>query len=165
MASLPVDIPIPDGETWTDETGRTWAAHGSLILSDDNIQSVRQELFDLLRGLFPQWNWYDYPPETVKVPAFVLNPADPYIIPYSQGGPFNALWGFELVMVVGRGKPEDALRRLEFFYTEITQALNEAPSTSWLEFGEVGTTEIGGVEHLTGTLTVAVVAESLRGGI
>ena len=158
----PAFIPIPDDTSWTDETaGGTWTAHGDgLRLDDDSIQSVRQDLIAFLEAAHPTWNWYDYPPDQVSTPAMVLNPDDPYIEPAtSGGGPGVQIWAFELVMVVGRGSPEDGLRRLEFFHEEITETLNGFPSARWTTFGQIGTTQVGGIEHLTGVLGIAVMQQ------
>ena len=161
---LRIDISIDDGKTWPGVTGRIWTAHGSLIVSDDSIRTVREDLFDFLQAQHPEWNWYNYPPDVLKIPAFVLNPADPYIIPFaSSGGPGATLWHFDLVMVVSRANPEAALTRLEFFFTEITADLLGYPSVRWDPFTIDGTTEISGIDHLTATLTV-MVADSPNGG-
>ena len=39
------DIPIPDGHTWLDETGREWTAHGNLVLADEPFTVNRRTLF------------------------------------------------------------------------------------------------------------------------
>ena len=149
---------ITPGTTWTDETGRTWTSFGSLLLFDDSVQSVRQDLVLFLKGRLGEFNWYDYPPDNLKTPAVVVNPSDPYILPYAAGGPDSIVWGFDLVLVTGRAKPESSLKRLEFMFTEIQEALQDFPGTRWLQFSEIGTTEIASVEHLTGVLSIGVIS-------
>ena len=114
----PVDLPIPDGSTWMDETGRTWTSHGSLVMSDDSIQSVRQNLIAFLKQQHGKWQWSDYPTENTQTPFVTLVPSDPYIVPWTQG-PGSMMWNFELVIGLNRAKPEQALRRLEFMFEEI----------------------------------------------
>lgn len=162
---LPQFLPIPDGDTWTDSTGRTWTAHGSLRLDDDSIQSVRQDLADYLAATFPLWNWYPNPPDNLKAPAGILNPSDPYIAPYTQGGPASTVWGFELVILTQRAKPDEALRRLEFMFTELTQALllyQGEELTRWTEFGDIGTTTYADRDYMTGTLSIIVVVKETK---
>ena len=151
-------IPVSPGTTWTDETGRTWTSFGSLLMFDDSIQSVRQELVEFLRPLHPQFNFYDYPPDNLKTPAVAISPSDPYILPYDSGGPNSIVWGFDLVLVVGRGKPQDGLQRLEFMFTEIQESLQDYPDSRWLQFSDIGTTEIASVEHLTGVLSIGIIS-------
>ncbi len=151
-------IPITPGTTWTDETGRTWTSFGSLVLFDDSVQSVRQDLIAFLKARLGEFNWYDYPPDNLKTPAVVVNPSDPYILPYDAGGPDSIVWGFDLVLVTGRSKPQESLQRLEFMFTEIQESLQNYPSSRWLQFSEIGTTEIASVEHLTGVLSIGIVS-------
>ena len=156
-------IPISPGTTWTDDvTGRTWTSFGSLILFDDSIQTVRQDLVAFLRGRLPEFNWYDYPPDNLHTPAVAISPSDPYILPYDAGGPDSIVWGFDLVLVTGRGKVEQSLRRLEFMFTEIQLALQDYPDSRWVQFSDIVTTEIASVEHLTGVLSIGVIS-SLKG--
>lgn len=152
------DFPIPDGTTWVDETGREWTAHGSLVLADTSIASVRQELVEFLQVRHPQWQWYNYPPPNVKVPAVAVSPDDPYILPYTQGKG-AVVWGLELTLIQSASKTDQALRRLEFMVAEIYQSLLLYPTATFLQFADVGVTELGGVDHLTGTISVAVTAK------
>ena len=158
----PIEIPVSPGTTWTDQVGNTWTSFGSLVVSDDSLQNTRQNLVAFLKAHHVRWQWYDYPPDNLVTPAVVVNPGDPYIEPYTAGGPKNVIWGLDLVFVVKRAKPEQGLINLEFMFKEITQSLNEGPnafpSARWLTFGEVSTTEIAGVEHLTAVLSIAVVS-------
>ncbi len=155
----PVDLPISPGTTWTDVEGNTWTSYGSLLMSDDSIQSVRQNLIAFLKARHPKWRWYSYPPDVLKTPAVAVNPSDPYILPYTSGGPDAVVWGIDLVIVAERAKPQQALRRLEYFFTEIQISLKDYPSVRWLQVSDVGTTEIGGVEHLTAVMSLAVIAK------
>ena len=155
---------IPIGETmWTDETGRTWNSFGSLVLHDDLIQTTRQALVAFLKGVYLESiNVYDAPPDVLKAPALVVNPSDPYIVPYDQGGPNMALWGFEIVMVVSRAKVDESLTRLEFMFASLQEDLKGFPNTRWVSFGEVGTTDVSDVPMLTATVSVLVSAELMQ---
>ena len=154
----PIQIPVSPGTTWTDIAGNTWTSAGSLVVSDDSIQTTRQAVVTFLKVHHPRWQWYDYPPDNLQTPAVVVNPGDPYIEPYTAGGPENVIWGLDFVLVVKRAKPDQGLLNLEFMFQEITISLKEYPSARWITFGEVATTEIAGVEHLTAVLTVAVIS-------
>ncbi|GAG48013.1 unnamed protein product [marine sediment metagenome] len=158
----PVDLPIAPGTTWTDVAGNTWTAYGNLVMSDDSIQSVRQNLTAFLQSRHTKWNWYNAPPDNLKVPAVVCSPSDPYVLPFTQGSKGSVVWGLDYVIVASRAKPDQALRRLEFFMAEIYQTLLEYPSAQFLQFSQVGTTEIGGVEHMTALLEVAVYSKLLK---
>ena len=162
IGDTPVAKVIPDGTTWTDESGHTWTAHGSLLLADDAIRTVRQTLIEYLEDEFPSWNWYANPPDNLKAPAGILNPSDPYIAPYTQGGPGSTVWGFELVILTQRLMPDEALRRLEFAFTAISRSLllyDGAELTRWTEFGDIGTTTYADRDYMTGTLSIIVVVK------
>ncbi len=154
----PVDIPITPGTTWTDPEGNTWTSAGSLVISDTSIQNTRQNLITFLRARHPKWQWYSQPDDNIKTPAVLVNPSDPYILPYTQGGPNSVVWGIDLVLVSGRAKPEQSLLRLEYMFQEITINLRDYPSTHWLQLSDIGTVEIGSVEYLSAVLSLAVVS-------
>jgi len=151
----PVDLPITPGTTWTDQVGNVWTAYGNLVMSDDSIQNVRQSIVAFLKARHGKWQWYDYPPDNLKTPAVVVVPGEPYITPSGQNANLMA-WILELRIVAGRAKPEDALRRIEFFYTEIFQSLLEYPSAQIEGLTDIGEVDIGGVSHLGGTIVVVV---------
>jgi len=163
---LPVDIPIAPGTTWIDQAGNTWTSYGSLSLSDDSIQNTRQSLVSFLRGKHSQWQWSDFPPENLRTPAVAVNPSDPYIVPFTSmmGNPednegMSVMFMIDLVMIVNRGQPSAGLLRLEFMFAEIQTSLQGYPQCQWSEFGEIGSTEIGGVDYLTGVLSLAIVSQ------
>ena len=155
---------IPIGETsWTDETGRTWNSFGSLILHDDLIQSTRQRFANFLRTVYLESiNVYDYPPDVLYAPCIVLNPTDPYIVPYDQGGPKFALWGLDAMLVVNRGKTDESLNRLEFMWSSLQEDIKGFPNARWISFGEISTTTISDIEYLTGTVTLGIVDEIMQ---
>jgi len=163
---LPVDIPISPGTTWTDQAGNTWTSYGSLVMGDDSVQNTRQNLILFLRNRHNLWQWYDYPPDNIHTPAVAINPSDPYIVPFtaSMSDPddnqgMSVMWLFDLVLIVNRSQPASGLIRLEFMFTEIQNSLQNYPQLQWTEFGEIGSTEIGGVEYLTGVLSLAIVSQ------
>ena len=156
-------VPVPPGidigeSMWTDATGRTWNSFGSLVLHDDLIQSTRQRFAAFLRTVYlDSVNVYEYPPDVLYAPCLVLNPADPYIVPYTQSGPGNALWSLEVMFIVSRTKTDESLTRLEFMWASFQEDIRAFAQTRWLEFGEIATTTIGEVEYLTGTVSVGIV--------
>ena len=144
---------------WTDETGRTWSSFGSLVLHDDLIQSTRQQFAAYLRDVYlDSINVYEYPPDVLYAPAIILNPSDPYIVPYDQAGPLHALWGLEAMFLVNRSKTDESLTRLEFMWATFQEDIKAFPlTTRWLSFGEISTTTVGEVEYLTGTVSIGIV--------
>ena len=148
----------PIGEqTWTDAQGNTWNSYGNLILDDTLIQTTRQQLAEYLRGVYlGRVNVYDYPPDLVSAPALVISIGDPYAEPYDAGG-LQVIWNFDVVLITQRGKVDESLARLEFMAMNLQQDLIGFPSARFVQFGEVGTTTIGEVEYLSGTMTVLVV--------
>ena len=156
----PRDIPI-GAQSWTDETGRTWNSFGSLVLSDDLIQSTRQRLVEYLRGIpfTPSVQLYDFPPDNLKTPSIAVSPGDPYIVHWTQGGMSEQgwyLWNLELTIVVGRAKVDESLARLEFLFAQLETALVGFPNTAVIGLSDVGTANIGGIDYLTGMVTVEV---------
>jgi len=154
-----LEIPISPGTTWTDNVGNIWTSFGSLVMQDDSVQSVRQRLVSFLRSHHPKWQFYENPPDILVTPAVVINPSDPYILPYTSGGPTAVVWGLDLVLVTKRATPKEGLLRIEFMFTEIQESLRLYPSTRWLQLGEVGTVEMNGVEHLSAVMSLAVVSD------
>ena len=144
---------------WTDSTGRTWNSFGSLVLHDDLIQSTRQQFATYLRDVYlDSINVYEYPPDVLYAPAIILNPSDPYIVPYDQGGPHHALWGLEAMFLVNRSKTDESLTRLEFMWATFQEDIKGFQlTTRWLSFGEISTTTVGEVEYLTGTVSIGIV--------
>ena len=155
---------IPIGESaWTDETGRTWNSFGSLVLHDSLIQTTRQAFASYLRSVYLESiNVYEYPPDTLYAPCLVLNPSDPYIVPFDQGGPQNALWGLEVMFVLNRTKTDESLTSMEFMWSSFTEDIKGFPNTRWISFGEISTTTIGEIEYLTGTVTIGIVDEIMQ---
>ncbi len=159
----PVSLPISPGTTWTDSEGNIWTSAGSLVMQDDSVQSVRQNITSFLRGIHNRWQWYNYPPDVLKTPAVVVNPSDPYIVTEGMDGRTVA-WLLELVLVQNRGRTDQALRRIEYMYTEIFESLKDYPSTQVLSLSDIVTSEIGGVEHLTGVMLIKVIARLKKEG-
>ena len=157
--TLPGPPGLDIGESaWTDETGRTWNSFGNLVLSDELIQNARQKLAAYLRGVYlDSVNVYEYPPDVLYAAALVINPSDPYVVPYDQGGPGFGLWGFEIVLVTQRAKTDEGLVRLEFMWAQFQELLKGHENSRWISFGEIGTTTIADIEYLTGTVTIGVV--------
>ena len=161
-------VPVPPGidigeAMWTDSTGRTWNSFGSLVLHDDLIQSTRQRFAAFLRTVYLESiNVYEYPPDVLYAPCLVLNPGDPYIVPYVQAGPGQALWSLEVMFIVNRAKTDESLTRLEFMWADFQDVIQGFAQTRWLEFGEIATTTIGEVEYLTGTVSVGIVDSILQ---
>jgi len=148
---------------WTDETGRTWTSFGSLVVHDDLIQNTRQRFAQFLRGVYLESvNVYDYPPDTLYAPCVILNPSEPYIVPYDSGGPSNVLWGLEATFLVNRGHVDEGLIRLEFMWADFQDVIKGFPNTRWLSFGDVGSTTVADVEYLSATVTIGIVDKVLQ---
>jgi hypothetical protein len=153
---------IPDGQTWTGDTGRTWEAAGTTLLIP-YPSSPRNVLADALVaaiGTDTGVQVYASPPNTPAPPAIVIMPADPYQAPNHSAGSNAAAWAFDIDIILRRNKSEPALDALERAREVISAAL--PAGWRWVEFGEIGEIEISKKTYLKGTLGVAV---SLTGGM
>jgi hypothetical protein len=147
---------IPDGQTWTGDTGREWeATGGDLYLPYP--PSPRNVLADALTaaiGTDTGVQVYASPPEVPVPPAVVIMPADPYQAPNHAAGTNQSAWAFDIDIILRRNKSEPALDALERAREVIAGAL--PAGWRWVEFGEIGEIEIAKKTYLKGTLGVAV---------
>lgn len=97
---------------------------------------------------------YKSPPDTLAPPCIVINPADPYQVPYTAAGSDASAWAFELDIVLRRNRSDLALDELERARELVCTAL---PSGwRWVDFGSIGEIVVGKKTFLKGTLAVAV---------
>ena len=103
---------------------------------------------------------YGWAADTVKAPAVVLAPGDPFQVPFTQGGPDAVAWGIEAQVLVSRSQPKHALRAVYELRKQITDLLGDAPeATRWLSFDAIGTVQVGEADLLQGTLTLVIISE------
>lgn len=103
---------------------------------------------------------YGWAADTVKAPAVVLTPGDPFQVPYTQGGPAAVAWGVEAKLLVSRSQPMYALRALYDLRRGITDLFSGAPDqTRWLSFNSIDTVQVADADLLSGTLTLVIVAQ------
>ena len=152
----PASATIPAGTTWDDTTGREWESAGA-SLTIDYPPSPRATLATALVaaiGTDTGVQVYASPPETPIPPAIVIRPADPYQAPYHATGDVGSAWAFDIDIIMRRNRCDAALDALERAREVVCAAL---PSGwRWIEFGDIGETEISKKRYLKGTLGVAV---------
>ena len=164
FADLVATVTADPVTTWTPGT---WVVLGDATLAywDGTAwqvgvapATVRQDLVTFIKTIIdPEWQVYDAPPDVLKLPALVVNPSDPYAVPFDQGGPLSVLWGFDLVFATSRVKVDESLARLEAVASSLWRDLSGSPNTRWVSFGDIGTTDVNDVPTLTATLTIGIV--------
>ena len=152
----PLNATIPDGQTWTGDTGRTWESAGTdlTISYPDSPRKVLADALVAAIGTDTGVQIYEYPPNVPVPPAIVIRPADPYQAPDHAGGTAASAWAFEIDIIISRNRSDAALDALERAREVITAAL--PAGWRWIEFGEVGELEVAKKVYLKGTLGVAV---------
>lgn len=92
------------------------------------------------------------------VPAVIINPAEPYLVPvtFARNPNENALAvGLMIHLVVGAGGlADDRLNELEELRKRVTDAIHSGfvPAGQWASFGAFGTTTIGEIDHATAVI-------------
>lgn len=82
--------------------------------------SARTDLAALIKaGVSAKTTVYDYPAEIIKLPAVVLMPTDPWIMPATKTG-FRV--NLEAIVQVPRTNPRDHLGKLEVLVDEVLDA-------------------------------------------
>ena len=149
------DLPVPDGTTWNDDTGREWEAAGTLSMpAVDTPRVTLAAALVAAIGTDTGVQVYASPPEVPVPPAIVIRPADPYQAPYHASGTVGSAWAFDIDIIMRRNRSDAALDALERAREVVCAAL---PSGwRWIEFGDIGETEISKKRYLKGTLGVAV---------
>lgn len=128
--------------------------------------SLRSDLKDhLAAGLPEPVSVYSVGADLVAVPAVVIQPADPYMIPTTMGAASSNQVALNLIFVVPRSDPESALSALEDLRYQVTTLVKTfaPPAGRWTAFGGWDTISIGDVEHATGTLECLFVDGTDRG--
>ena len=152
----PLNATLPDALTWTGDTdGRTWTTHGS-ELTMDYPDSPRVTLAAaILAAVGDGVQVYAFPPEVLVPPAVVITPADPYQAPATAAGALGAAWAFDINIILGRWKADQALDAMERAREVVTKSL--PAGWRWVDFGDIGETIINKKAYLSGTLGVAVI--------
>lgn len=78
-----------------------------------SLRSLRASLVASLADALPEPNIYTHPPQAVNVPALVLVPDDPYLVPRSIGAITSAVVQFRLTLLVAINDNESALANIE----------------------------------------------------
>ena len=152
----PASATVPAGTTWTGDTGREWESAGASI-TVDYPPSPRVTLAAALTtaiGTEDGVQIYASPPNTPVPPCIVITPADPYQAPYHTSGEKGSAWAFDVDIILRRNRSDAALDALERAREVVCGAL--PAGWRWIEFGEIGETEISKKAYLKGTLGIAV---------
>lgn len=115
----------------------------------------------LLEALEPKGiSVYAYPPDTYAIPAVVVMPGDPYVLPGSMGGPWFLEWTFDVTLITTRGDVEAGLTDLEALISDVITDLLENQKAGytprWVTSGAPFQMDEEGQEYMAIVLTVAI---------
>ena len=151
-------FPVPAGTTWNDDTVRPWESFGDdvtvTILATEGPTS-RADLAAVLQAGYDNYpnasiTVYDYPPDLLKLPAAVIIPIDPWIMPSGMGGPRFTQpfrYSYDIALQWNRTLPDEALTWLEAAAVETFTIL---AGTRWkaIEVTAPTTVTVGGIDAL-----------------
>lgn len=113
----------------------------------------RSDLATHLRTQIPDVSVYEAGDDLVAVPAVVINPGDPYLIPTTMGAKASNMTNIVIVLVAPRGDTQAALNMLEDLRVQVTDAIKtNQPAGRWATFGQFGSTLIGDITHATASV-------------
>lgn len=91
--------------------------------------------------------------DVLKVPAVVINPGDPYMVPTSMGLDARIQLGLEFVVVCSMTSPVDALNQLEDLGLTLGNAIKTCnPRGRWSQLGQFGPATVGDQTYASGVM-------------
>jgi ubiquitin C-terminal hydrolase len=109
---------------------------------------------------------YESGVDVLKTPAVVINPQNPYMIPTTMGVDAKLQVFIDLWLVTNRTSPKDALRHLEEMRKTASDAIKtHDPRGRWSQFGQLGSTNVGGTPYATGVLQCVFVTNDNQTGV
>lgn len=115
--------------------------------------SPRAELVALLQGAFPSHNVYGSPPGKIELPAIVIAPDSPYVIPVT----FTLYeWHFQTGFVTGRTNDNQDLDTLDSLIEQAWPVLQSLPELNVQQVRSVDAMEIAGTPYVAAIFPVTV---------
>ena len=114
--------------------------------------TARQELFDLLDATTytAKVTVYDIAEDLIKLPAIVIDEADPVVLPSTFGkNQFN----FDVALIVPRTQTREQILNMEVMRQEVIDALHGS-KFAWVEISKSTTEQYGELEALVSKIIV-----------